>query len=133
MHSEDDYQEWVKDWLAGRPVANGKPFWWDNPRWNADNLSVIIWFEKRLKDWLAGRPAAKRGQPLWWDDPQWNAANLPVVGVSWFEAQAYGNWLTILLHESGRLPEDQLMRLPTEAEWEKTARTPLGPPRKRRG
>ena len=38
----------------------------------------------------------------------------PVVGVSWFEAMAYGRWLTE--------KTDKKYRLPTEAEWEKAAR-----------
>jgi formylglycine-generating enzyme required for sulfatase activity len=42
----------------------------------------------------------------------------PVVGVSWFEAEAYGNWLS---QQDGRP-----VRLPTEQEWERAARGVAG-------
>lgn len=70
--------------------------------------------DKNLKDWLAKRPPAKRNEPWYWHDEKWNNPLAPVVGVSWFEAEAYANWLA--------QKEGRPVRMPTEQEWERAAR-----------
>jgi formylglycine-generating enzyme required for sulfatase activity len=47
------------------------------------------------------------------DDPYYGIDNRPVVGITWYEAAAYANWLAA----RGGKP----YRLPTEAEWEHAA------------
>jgi formylglycine-generating enzyme required for sulfatase activity/energy-coupling factor transporter ATP-binding protein EcfA2 len=69
---------------------------------------------KEYKNWLDRRPPEKRCEPYFWHDEKWNNPLAPLVGVSWFEAEAYANWLSKQL--------GQLVRLPSEQEWERAAR-----------
>jgi formylglycine-generating enzyme required for sulfatase activity len=88
-------------WIDVYPVTNGRFLQflqaggYDHPEW----WSPEGW---------AWKCRQRIHQPLQWQRPGWDGPDQPVAGVSWYEADAYARW-------AGR-------RLPTDAEWEKTAR-----------
>ena len=63
------------------------------------------WAEREDKNWT---------EPRFWQDGALSLANKPVVGVSWYEAMAYVNWLAKTTGNA--------YRLPVETEWERAAR-----------
>jgi formylglycine-generating enzyme required for sulfatase activity len=75
------------------------------------------WLQKNWND-------EKKVLPRYWNDPRFGITRkgVPVVGISWYEANAYCKWL--LAHWDD-LPESEqniglkptLIRLPTEREW----------------
>jgi formylglycine-generating enzyme required for sulfatase activity len=60
------------------------------------------------KEGWAWKQKNQVNSPKYWNNPKWTKADHPVVGVSYYEAEAYASW-------AGK-------RLPTEQEWEKAAR-----------
>ncbi|MAT95609.1 MAG: hypothetical protein CL608_00455 [Anaerolineaceae bacterium] len=67
------------------------------------------WAQREKQGWT---------EPRYSDTPRYNQANQPVVGVSWYEAVAYCNWLKATTGRDFRLPD--------EAIWEKAARSTDG-------
>ncbi len=70
-----------------------------------------FWSRKGQR-WLE---AEKADCPKYWFDYQWNCDNYPVVGVSWYEADAFCRWLT------QKRQDGFIYRLPYEKEWEAAA------------
>jgi formylglycine-generating enzyme required for sulfatase activity len=75
--------------------------------------------------------APRKGQPwgrvdgLSWRDPGFGAAprdDQPVCCVSWNDAVAFCEWATERERKAARLAVNQVVRLPTEAEWEYACR-----------
>ena len=86
-----------------------------NAKWWQERLSVS---DADFETWLAQAfppPEGPFTQPLYWRSLTWGNAAQPVVGVCWYEAQAYCRWLN-------RALDSERYRLPSEAEWEAAGR-----------
>jgi formylglycine-generating enzyme required for sulfatase activity len=91
---------------------------WSSEGWAWRTSTYITKADENYTNWLATRSPEKRSEPFYWHDRKWNNPLAPVVGVTWFEAEAYGNWLAKQI--------SRLIRLPTEQEWERAARGTQG-------
>ncbi len=129
-------------WIGKYPVTNAQysrflaadgyeqQEWWSEHGWawrpGGYTTTVRHADERR---WLAQRSNELRNRPFWWQDIERGNSLLPVVGICFFEAAAYCNWLSSQLHElpvtGGKnmpTPPGYGVRLPTEEEWERAAR-----------
>lgn len=125
-------EDWVNTWRALK-VDPGLM-----KRWGWSELNIAQWrsfleleeesFRTRVEQADAERPMDK---PADWTDERLANLARPVVGLTWFEARAYCQWLTDRWRTGGDragrpMPAGALVRLPTEAEWERAARLGTG-------
>ena len=67
-----------------------------------------------------------RSGPRSWDNERFNRPTYPVVGVSWYEADAYCRWLTLRLRNDGIINNLHAVRMTTRYEWEQAVRNDYG-------
>lgn len=63
-----------------------------------------------------GTPLSLKRKNSWVTQREFPAS--PVVNVSWHEAVAYCHWETARQRKAGLIGDDEVLRLPTEDEWE---------------
>ena len=110
--------------LKPENFAENSPFWQVFPMFDRQFAPLPGFRDKAALDWLKSQEK-EQGliYPRYWRDPRFGLSrpNAPVVGISWFEASAYCQWLLAEWNEleEGRLglPRPKEIRLPTEAEW----------------
>jgi len=99
----------IKPFEIGRfPVTNS----WFEEFIRAGGYKNSEYWSREGKKW---RDEDKGEHPEYWNDRKWKCPNSPVVGVSWYEADAFTRWLTI------ELKDEYEYRLPEENEWEAVA------------
>jgi hypothetical protein len=86
---------------------------WRDCWWKDKNGDEVGW------DWLRG---SGQTAPYFWNDSRFHKPNYPVVGVTWYEAVAYANWLNAKIGQLVNWSISWHYRLPTEAQWEYAAR-----------
>jgi formylglycine-generating enzyme required for sulfatase activity len=110
----------IQDWLDARESFSEMDLEKRAEEWS--------WTPQRLRFWqrmiaLSEEEAHQQAQrrferpfdrPAFWDDPELSSPSRPVVGINWYEAEAYCRWLSAVSGET--------FRLPAEMAWEKSAR-----------
>jgi formylglycine-generating enzyme required for sulfatase activity len=103
----------------GEPESYSKMGDWGGAGWH--------WLQNALNE-KDIYPDGKKVLPRYWNDPSLGIARrgVPVVGVTWYEANAYCKWLQAHwaeLEEAQQNPFARLSqaRLPLEREWEQAA------------
>ncbi|MCX6018406.1 MAG: SUMF1/EgtB/PvdO family nonheme iron enzyme [Chloroflexi bacterium] len=105
----------ASDFLMARfPVTVAQ---WAQFRGVPDGYANVTWFEGLAVS------ATHRDSAM---APAFDEPDHPVQNVSWYEAMAFCRWLTVQWRESVRISAAQVVRLPSEAEWERAARGPTG-------
>lgn len=126
-------------WLARYPVTNAQfaqfvqDHGYENPLFWSEAQKAQVWKDGKIrgKTWV---PESLFWEYIEFDRPYelpfpFNLPNHPIVGVTWYEALAFAQWLTLRWKSKGLLPHDYQVCLPSEAEWEKAAKGGLEIPK----
>ncbi|MCL5999847.1 MAG: SUMF1/EgtB/PvdO family nonheme iron enzyme [Chloroflexi bacterium] len=101
------------------------PEWWkvaiQDGCWGAGKVKRSILFYKDETERKASERFEEATAPHDFGLP-FSSPNHPVVGITWYEALAFCDWLTARWRERGWLRANQRVELPSEPEWEKAAR-----------
>jgi formylglycine-generating enzyme required for sulfatase activity len=109
----------MNNWKLMHAFSNIKQALEKTGNFSPDDIEYYTWLfgleEAQYKDEITKSLAQKsRQQPNFWQDARYNNPSQPVVGITWFEANAYCIWLSTVSRQS--------YRLPSAAEWEAAAR-----------
>ncbi len=83
--------------------------WWTDAGWETKQQGLVFDFSK-FESVATNQPWT---EPRYWNDSQWNGSEQPVVGVTWYEAVAFCQWLSDVSGEN--------IMLPTEDQWQYAA------------
>lgn len=116
----DAHDRAIEDYLKQREIVRKQGLAQIAKAYNWPDYRTRYWRELiAMDDEAAKRRAAQIferpfDRPGFWEDPEKNNPAQPVVGVNWYEAEAYCNWLSAVTGRAFRLAHEQ--------EWEKAAR-----------
>lgn len=114
LESSMDYRQRLKNFGIEKASAQFN--------WTPGNLrfwrEIVEASDDEARQRLAKLYERSFDRPGYWEDSNYNHPAKPVVGVNWFEASAYCQWLSAITQKE--------FRLPSEMEWEKAARGVAG-------
>jgi len=109
-------------WIGKYPVTNAQfdafveAGGYHNKKYWTEAIRHNRWEKGIIKAWRGKRNAPRKyGNPF-------DLPNHPVVGITWYEAMAFTRWLTEKWQKEKILSKKFMITLPSEAQWEKSAR-----------